>query len=118
MLTEIDNKYSHYFVDDTGRKQGEFKLYFDNGYLRRHCFFVNDLKDGKYKSYRPNGCFYVHTHYYRGKIHGEYKRYLLSGRVAAHRLYINNTQQHKIARLFTAEDKIILALQHEGIGFL
>ena len=36
MLREIKTDMEHYFMDDLGRRHGEYKSWYDNGVLRHH----------------------------------------------------------------------------------
>lgn len=64
MLAEIKNKHEHYFVDDQFRRQGEYKEWYLNRQIFRHCVYVDNKLHGEYKSWLTNGrmwrnCFYI-----------------------------------------------------------
>jgi antitoxin component YwqK of YwqJK toxin-antitoxin module len=70
MLTETKNDRHHYFKDDIGRYQGEYKSWYTNGNICRHCFYVDGLWHGECKSLNTDGtlishCFYVDDELYR-----------------------------------------------------
>jgi len=45
----------HYFKDENGSRQGEFKLYHPNGQLRIHSYYKDGKLYGEYKQYYSNG---------------------------------------------------------------
>jgi len=61
-LKEIKTDTEHYFIDVLGRKQGEYKRYYENNQLELHCFYKDDLIIGEYKSYDDNGK--IERHYF------------------------------------------------------
>lgn len=54
--------------DGAGKKQGEWKDYYDNGVLRWECTYQNDLKDGYYKAYDSLGNLLVLQKYVLGVL--------------------------------------------------
>ncbi len=70
MLTEIKTDTYHYFIDENGVKQGEYKDYHDIGQLCEHSFRLNDKRHGEYKHYFNDGALFVHTFHLHGKRHG------------------------------------------------
>ena len=67
MLKEIKTKSEHYFVDDQGRKQGEFKYWYENGQLRIHKFYRDGKLYGESKSWYDNGQLETHRFFKDGK---------------------------------------------------
>ena len=70
MLAEYKSDTRHYFLDAQGRMQGEAKLWWDNGTMWEHCFFVDDMIHGERKVWRKDGtlmshAFYAHDELYR-----------------------------------------------------
>ena len=63
---------AHYFIDEYGKKQGEFKQWWDNGTLGRHCFYKDGELHGEYKRRWNNGTLGEHFFYKDGKIIEEY----------------------------------------------
>ena len=39
-LTEYKTKIRHYYLDENGRFQGEYKEWHTNGQLEYHCFYI------------------------------------------------------------------------------
>jgi antitoxin component YwqK of YwqJK toxin-antitoxin module len=73
MLTETKTDRHHYFVDDRGRFQGEYKNCYTNGQLCTHCFYVDGDRHGECKSLNTDGtlithAFFVHSKFYRDLI--------------------------------------------------
>jgi antitoxin component YwqK of YwqJK toxin-antitoxin module len=90
MLKEIKTNTQHYFVDENGDLQGEYKSYYDNDQLWEHAFFQNGKHHGEYKRYHDNGQLWVHSFYLNGKLHGEFKLYHDNGQMYQHALYQND----------------------------
>lgn len=63
MLKEIKNSTQHFFVDEQARRQGEYKLWHDNGQLWVHCFYVDNNWDGEFKTWHNDGTLYNHCFY-------------------------------------------------------
>ena len=60
----VKEKDCEYWVNDRGEWHGEYKWWDENGQLREHSFYVNDVLHGEYKSWWENGqiqkhCFWV-----------------------------------------------------------
>ena len=69
MLTEYKTKKFHFFEDAQGRIQGEAKLWWDNGQLREHCFYVDDACHGEAKYWNEDGTLLSHTFWVNGKVY-------------------------------------------------
>ena len=69
MLTEYKDDTRHYFEDAQGRKQGEAKLWWDNGQLGEHCFFVNEKRHGERKVWNDDATLLYHTFWVHGKLY-------------------------------------------------
>ncbi len=54
------------------RREGEYKSWYENGKLYRHCFYKNDELDGEYKMWKKYGQLYVHQLYKNGKLVKDY----------------------------------------------
>lgn len=67
MLTEIKEDREHYFEDEKGRLQGEYKYWYENGQLAEHYIFENDIRHGEYKEWHENGQLTAHCFYVNGK---------------------------------------------------
>lgn len=90
MLTEIRNKRQHYFVDENNMRQGEYKEWYDNGQMSRHCFYVNGKLHGEYKSWHNNGHMFEHCIYVNGELHGEFIKWLDCGKVILFHAFYDN----------------------------
>jgi antitoxin component YwqK of YwqJK toxin-antitoxin module len=88
-LTEYKSKYQHYFVDENGQKQGEFKAWYSNGQLRMHCFFVDDKPHGESKWWHKSGQLQMHCFLVHDKRHGEYKWCYSNGQLETHCFYVD-----------------------------
>jgi antitoxin component YwqK of YwqJK toxin-antitoxin module len=67
-LTEHKSETEHYFIDENGQKQGEYKEWHDNGQLYMHCFFVDDKLHGEFKWWYPNGQLRMHCYFVDGNM--------------------------------------------------
>jgi antitoxin component YwqK of YwqJK toxin-antitoxin module len=91
-LKEIKNELEHYFVDESGKEQGEFKWWYSDGQLQMHCFYVDGKRHGEYKAWHPNGqlsrnCFFVD-----GKLNGEYKWWNKNGKLREHCYFVDDNK--------------------------
>lgn len=62
-----------------GKRNGEFKRYFENGYLDTQCIYVNDSIEGVETMYLPNGSKTQEFTYTHGKKNGPHKAYHITG---------------------------------------
>jgi antitoxin component YwqK of YwqJK toxin-antitoxin module len=67
-LTEFKSDAEHYFIDENGQKQGEYKSWYSNGQLREHGFFVDGKLHGEFKWWHENGHLYTHCFYVDGNM--------------------------------------------------
>ena len=92
-LTEVKIVYSngqleyHYFEDENNDYHGEFKSWYSNGTLYKHCFYENGKAHGEYKSWWTNGTLEAHCFYKNNKLHGEYKEWWSNGTLREHYFY-------------------------------
>jgi antitoxin component YwqK of YwqJK toxin-antitoxin module len=63
------NLFEEYFQLN-GKKEGEYKSYYDNGRLYIICNYINGLKEGEYKQYYSNGNLWTVHHYLSDKKEG------------------------------------------------
>jgi antitoxin component YwqK of YwqJK toxin-antitoxin module len=68
MLREIKNDVAHYFVDEYGFRQGEYREWHGNGKMWEHCFYVNDERSGEYKLWNTCGELAEHGFYVNDDI--------------------------------------------------
>ena len=58
----------HFFQDENGNLQDEYKLYYDNGQIKIHCFFnENGYRQGEFKWWFDNGQLWCHYFFKNGK---------------------------------------------------
>jgi antitoxin component YwqK of YwqJK toxin-antitoxin module len=88
-LTEHKSKYQHYFIDENGKKQGEYKWWWSNGKIWEHRYYVDDKRHGEYKAWHLNGQLSRHCYYVDGKLHGEFKLWHENGQLWVHCFYQN-----------------------------
>ena len=115
MLTEIKTDTLHYFVDENNLKQGEYKIYYNNGQLYIHAFYPNDNIHGEFKSYYENGQLWVHAFYQNGKRHGEYKSYYRSGKLHINASFKNGKLYGVYKEYDTKENLRVHLFFHKGI---
>ena len=53
------------------KKEGELRLYWNNGNLYVHCSYKNYMYHGKYLQYRTDGSLYIDCNYEFGKLKGQ-----------------------------------------------
>ena len=92
-LTEVKELYNngqleyHYFLDENGKKHGEYKDWWRNGTLGIHCFYENGERHGEYKDWYTNGTLWKHCFFKNDKLHGEYKEWYSNGTLREHYFY-------------------------------
>lgn len=90
MLQETRNLFSCYFLDMQGRRQGEYKSWYNNGQAERHCFYLNDMLHGEHKMWFENGQIREHSFLIDGNYHGEFKEWHENGQPSRHCFAVNN----------------------------
>ncbi len=106
MLREIKDNFSHYFIDEKSRRQGEYKDYrINNGQLWEHSFFLNNERHGEFKIYQENGQLGRHSFYQHGNIHGESKSYHENGHLYIHSFYIHGRCEGE-TKIYYDNDKL------------
>jgi antitoxin component YwqK of YwqJK toxin-antitoxin module len=116
-LTEHKSETELYFVDESGKKQGEYKRWHPNGQLATHCFYVDGKRHGEYKLWYENGQQRVHCFFVDGNRHGECKAWYSNGQLWMHCFYQNCevvVDFFKDPALYpsTDEDKTYFALKY------
>jgi hypothetical protein len=69
MLTETKTDRHHYFLDDEGRYQGEYKHWHNNGQLWENCFCVDNELHGECKIWNGYGTLISHYFYVNGEVY-------------------------------------------------
>lgn len=70
-----------------GKRNGEFRRYFENGNLDTHCVYVNDSIEGVQTIFSPDGKKVQESTYKNGRLDGMYKAYHLNGEVSIEGVY-------------------------------
>lgn len=112
MLHEIKNATTHYFKDDHGLKQGEYKA-FSLGRMTGHGYLIDDKRNGVWYTWYPEGPLRgMYT--FRDDIrHGEWKEWHDSGGLVYHWYYENGLLIHDfIESPLSDEEKILLVLKY------
>jgi antitoxin component YwqK of YwqJK toxin-antitoxin module len=91
-LKEIKTDTEHYFEDEFCQIHGEYKWWYSNGQLGRHCFYVDDKLHGEYKRWYDNGQLLVHCFYVDDNRHGEFKRWYSDGQLSKHCFYVDGNK--------------------------
>jgi antitoxin component YwqK of YwqJK toxin-antitoxin module len=89
-LKEIKTKYQHYFEDESGKKQGEYKAWYSDGQLREHCYYVDDNRHGEFKWWYSDGQLATHCYYVDDNRHGEFKWWYSDGQLATHCFFVDD----------------------------
>ncbi len=72
-------KKMEFMFDKNYKKQGLHKWYYENGNLKKECFYKDDKRDGLYKQYYENGDIKEECFYKDDKSYGLYKEYYENG---------------------------------------
>ena len=78
---------SHWFEDENGKKQSEYKSWYENGTPREQCFYKDGKRHGEYKLWYDNGTLYELCFYKDGTKQGEYKSWRSNGTLWVHCFY-------------------------------
>jgi len=65
-LREVLTNTYNFFVDEDDRRQGKFKIWYDNGYLHEYGSIKDNRLHGEYKRWGPNGQLLEHKFYENG----------------------------------------------------
>ncbi|MEZ5979027.1 MAG: hypothetical protein R3F34_12495 [Planctomycetota bacterium] len=68
-----------YHRDEEGRKQGDFREWYENGQMRIRTSYEADELDGRYESWFENGERKLDCAYKDGVLHGRYQEYTEDG---------------------------------------
>ena len=66
--------------------EGEYKEWYSNGQLWKHCFYKDGEPHGEYKSWDSYNKLQIHGFYVDGEKHGHFKEYDF-GRLYKHSIY-------------------------------
>ena len=73
-------------------KNGEHKEWYNNGQLRKHCYYKDGILDGEYKDWWDNGQMWEHYYCKNGRKNGEYKSWYEEGQLCDHYYYRNGNE--------------------------
>jgi len=62
-----------------GKKEGEWKTWYENGQLESQGHYIQDQKEGEWKDWQENGQLWSQGQYIHGKMEGEWKHWLENG---------------------------------------
>ena len=62
-LTEFKNEYGHYFEDEQGNLQGEYKAFWSNGNLMKQGNYKDDKLHGKFTWFNDDGSIAIITYF-------------------------------------------------------
>jgi antitoxin component YwqK of YwqJK toxin-antitoxin module len=84
----------HFFLDrqcaefyEDGKKEGEYKSWYDNGQLYTQGLYKDGKKEGEHKIWHDNGQLYTQGLYKDGKKEGEHKIWYRDGQLFTQGLY-------------------------------
>lgn len=102
------------YVD--GIKQGEEKIWYDNGQLKIRAWYVNDMMNGEYKRWYATGVLGWHCFYLNDNVHGEAKHWNddgWNGILHTHAIYLHGEISVINPSTLSGKDKLVLSLKHE-----
>lgn len=73
----------------SGKRDGNWKVYWTNGFLGKEGNYKNGEKNGLWKEYHSNGLIYYEQLYQDGKLNGISKQYFKNGKVEVKETYKN-----------------------------
>jgi uncharacterized protein len=86
--------------DESGKKIGEWKTYFENGKLHEILKFENDILEGDYHAFYDNGKPKYDFVYKNDKINGKVVSYNKTGSKAADLIFVDDKKEGKAVRYF------------------
>jgi antitoxin component YwqK of YwqJK toxin-antitoxin module len=72
-----------------GKKNGEWKEWYESGQLSRQYAYINDIKNGKWEEWYESGQLMCQQFYKNGKIEGECKEWYTNGEIACNDYYMD-----------------------------
>ena len=78
-------------------ENGEYKEWWYNGQLFKHCFFKNERLEGEYKRWYSNGQLFIHCFYKNGELEEN----------CGIRPILNNEEENKKGWLFTSYNSFV-----------
>ena len=87
MLEEIKTATEHYYVDENGLKQGQYKRYYITGQLEKVGVYKDGKLNGSFKIYRENGQLMVESVFKNGYGNGHFKYYSEDGELEKDTVY-------------------------------
>jgi antitoxin component YwqK of YwqJK toxin-antitoxin module len=70
-----------------GKEEGEFKWWWNNGQLHIQLYYKEGKLDGEWKEWYEEGQLMVQTYHKEGKLEGEYREWNERGELSAHKIY-------------------------------
>lgn len=66
---------------ETGKLDGKYKCYYENGHIKEESFYKDGILEGEYKKYYENGQMEKKFTIRDGRLDGKYKRYNENGKI-------------------------------------
>lgn len=118
VLREFNTDGRHYFSDQFGEIQGEFKRWHHNGHIWEHCYYVDGHRHGGSKLWDENGRIWEHCYYANGRRHGERKVWDVNGQLLQHDIWVQGTRFKLGLYDITEKDKFVLNLKYGDFHWL
>ena len=114
-----------YYFDGKGHKQGKYKSYFENGFIRTEGIYLNDMKSGQWKSYikhkdslnsstHPSKLGRIET-YKNDKRDGIFKQYYYNGIIKTEGTY-KNGKNYSVCKWYYRSGKISSKEEYDENG--
>jgi antitoxin component YwqK of YwqJK toxin-antitoxin module len=120
-LENICSSGIHFFLDKECAElyehfptNGEYKNWYDNGQLLKHCFYKNGKLDGEYKIWYDNEQLSRHCFYKNGKIDGEFKEWHSNGKLSTYYFYKNGELDGELKEWYDNGQLCILCFYKNG----
>lgn len=102
-------------VDENGKKQGEFNLFYPNGNIQASGKFVNNLRQGKWKFYDELGTVIQAGIYKDNKYHGPWKWLYSDGSTRRYEEYSNGVEHGKVKEYDSVGNHIVVGTYKSGL---
>lgn len=92
---------------ETGKKDGKYKSFYENGQLKKEISYKNGELDGSYEEYYRDGKLKIKTSYKNGEKEGSYEEYYENGNIAIEHNFKNGAYKGK-QKNYDSEGELII----------
>ena len=83
------------YTERYGKKEGEYKVWYENGQLWAQEYYKEGKMEGEFKVWWCNGQLWAQEYYKEGKLEGEHKRWGMNGELYIKSYYKEGEEVHE-----------------------